>query len=51
MEANYAYYCLHKFKLLPHDFLALDPYERAFIIASIDIRVESEKEQERKLKK
>lgn len=51
MEANYAYYCLHKFKLLPHDFLALDPYERAFIIASIDIRVESEKKEAQKAKR
>lgn len=51
MEANYAYYCLHKLRLLPHDFLALDPYERAFVIAAIDVRVESEQKEQRKLKR
>ena len=50
-EANYAYYCLHKLRLLPHDFLALDPYERAFVIAAIDVRVESEQKEQRKLKR
>jgi len=44
-EANYAYYALHKFRWKPHEFLSLDPYERAFVIAAIDIRVENEKKE------
>lgn len=51
MEANYAYYCLHKLRILPHDFLALDPYERAFIMAAIDVRLEAEQKEQRKLKR
>lgn len=43
MEAVYAYYCLHKLKMLPSQFLNLDRYEKAFVIASIDVRVEREK--------
>ena len=44
-EANYAYYALHKFRWKPSEFLELDPYERAFVIAAIDIRVENEKKE------
>lgn len=44
-EANYAYYALHKFHLLPSLFLNLDPYERAFVTAAIDVRVENEKKE------
>lgn len=36
--------------MLPHEFYALPIRERAFIIASIQTRIESEKEQEKKLK-
>ena len=44
-EANYAYYALHKFRWKPSVFLALDPYEQAFVIAAIDVRVEKEKQE------
>lgn len=54
-DANYAYYALHKFHWKPADFLDLNPYERAFIKAAIDIRIENEKkeadEQKRKAKR
>ncbi len=50
MEANYAYYCLHKFHMLPRDFLSLDPYERAFVIAAIDVRIENEEKERKKIK-
>ncbi len=49
-EANYAYYALHKFHWTPRAFLALDPYERAFVIAAIDIRAENEKKEAEKIK-
>lgn len=49
--ANYAYYCLHKFKITPRQFDEMDKYEKAFIIASIDIKVKNDKEQEKKAKR
>ena len=48
--ANYAYYCLHKLRITPRQFDEMDKYEKAFIIASIDIKVKNEKEEEKKLK-
>lgn len=50
-EANYAYYALHKFHWLPSFFLELDPYERAFIIAAIDVRIENEKKEAEQAKR
>lgn len=50
-EANYAYYALHKFHWTPRSFLSLDPYERAFVIAAIDIRAENEKKETEKIKR
>ena len=49
--ANYAYYALHKLKILPSQFMDLDQNEKAFIIAAIDLRIEAEKEEARKIKK
>lgn len=49
--ANYAYYCLHKFRITPRQFDEMDKYEKAFIIASIDIRLENEKEEMKKAKR
>ena len=48
-DANYAHYCLHKLHMLPSTFINLDAYEKAFIIASIDIKVENEKKEQKKL--
>lgn len=48
--ANFAYYCLHKLKITPRQFEEMDKYEKAFIIASIDIKMENEKKQEKKAK-
>ncbi len=49
--ANYAYYCLHKFKMLPSAFLELDEEEKAFIIAAIDIKLAQEKKERDRIKK
>ncbi|MCH5192172.1 MAG: hypothetical protein J1F23_08425 [Oscillospiraceae bacterium] len=49
-EANYAYYALHKFHWKPHEFLELDPYEMAYVIAAIDVKVENDKKEAAKLK-
>lgn len=45
LASNYAYYALHKFHWKPSEFLALDSYERAFVEAAIDIRIEKEKKE------
>lgn len=50
-EANYAYYALHKFRWAPSQFFALDPYEMAFVIAAIDIKVENDKKEAEKAKR
>ena len=49
--ANYAYYALHKFHWEPQRFLALDPYERAFVVAAIDIKLEQEKKEASAIKR
>ena len=37
--------------ILPSQFVGLDPYEKAFVIASIDLRIENEKKQAKAAKK
>jgi len=49
VESVYAYYCLHKFHMLPSQFFALDKYEKAFVMAAIDIRIEREKQEAEKI--
>ncbi|MBR2504678.1 MAG: hypothetical protein IKB61_01900 [Elusimicrobiaceae bacterium] len=48
--ANYAYYCLHKLKITPRQFDEMDRYEKAFIIAAIDIKLEKDDKEAKKLK-
>lgn len=50
MEANVAYYCLHKLHKWPHEFLELDRYERAFVIAAVTIKLENDKKEAKKAK-
>lgn len=50
-EANYAYYALHKLKIRPKDFVEMDKYEKAVVIAYIDIKIDSDKKQASKLKR
>jgi len=50
-EANYAYYALHKLRILPREFEEMDRREKAFIIASIDIKLENEKKEMKKVKR
>ena len=45
MEANVAYYCLHKIHKWPHEFLSLDRYERAFVIAAVQLKLEHDKKE------
>jgi len=50
-DSMYAYYCLHKFHWTPSFFMSLDKNERAFVIASINARVEQEEEESKKVGK
>ncbi len=49
--ANYAYYCLHELNITPKRFMYMDECEKGFIIACIDLKLESEKKERAKMKK
>ena len=51
MEANIAYYCLHKLHKWPHEFLELSRYERVFVIAAVKMKIEKDKKEAQKMKK
>lgn len=48
--ASYAHYALQKLHMLPSVFCGLSMEERAFIIASIDFRIEKEKKEAQEVK-
>lgn len=50
-EANYAYYALHEFHILPGAFMRLPRNEKALVYAMIDIRIKKEKQDMAKAKK
>lgn len=50
-DANYAHYALQKLHILPSQFINLDSYEKAFVIASINLRIENEKKQAKAAKR
>lgn len=43
MDSNYYYYCLHRFRWTPRQFMNMSMHEKAFVIAAIDIRIKKEK--------
>lgn len=49
--ANFAFYALHKLKIKPSEFLEMDEYEKAFVIACIDIRCEKEAKEAKEMEK
>lgn len=50
-DANFAHYALHELKIRPKDYIEMDFKEKAFIIASIKVRLDDEKEAAKKAKK
>ena len=50
MEANIAYYCLHKLHKWPHEFLALSRYEKAYVLAAVEIKLDNDKKEAQKVK-
>lgn len=45
-----AHFALQKLHILPSTLLAMDDKEKAFVYASIQIRIETEREEARKIK-
>lgn len=43
MEANIAYYCLHKLHRWPHEFLDLSEEERAYVVAAVETKMKNDK--------
>lgn len=50
MEANIAYYCLHKLHKWPHEFLALERYKKSFVIAAIELKLEKDRKEAQRAK-
>ena len=48
--SGYAHYALHKFRILPSVFADLSIEDKAFMIASIRIKIENEKKEMQKMK-
>jgi hypothetical protein len=51
MEANIAYFCLHKLHKWPHEFLTLPREEKAFVVAAVLMKLKQDKKEFAKLKK
>lgn len=49
-EANYAYYALLKLHILPSVFLEMDVQEKAFVIGAIQMKIEQDKKEEKRVK-
>ena len=47
---GYAHYALHKLQIMPGDFAELGLVEKAFIIASIRLKIENEYKEKKKMK-
>ncbi|WP_367569038.1 hypothetical protein [Lacrimispora sp.] len=45
MEANIAYYCLHKLHKWPHEYLELPRYEKAVVIAAVQMKLKNDKKE------
>lgn len=51
MEANIAYYCLHKLHKWPHEYLELSEEERAYVVAAVEIKTKNDKKAQDKARK
>lgn len=45
LEANIAYYCLHKLHKWPHEFLELPRNERAVVIAAVQMKLKNDRKE------
>ena len=46
----YCYYCVHKFRWKPRDFINMDAREKGLLIALIDQRIKEESKEMAKIK-
>lgn len=51
MEANVAYYCLHKLHKWPHEYLELEVQEQAYVVAAVEMKLENDKKEAKKAKR
>ena len=51
MEANIAYYCLHKLHKWPLEFLELDIQERAYVVAAVEMKLEKDRKEAKWLRR
>ena len=49
--ANFAFYALHKLKIKPSEFSDMDDYEKAFVIACIQIKCDEDAKQAKEMEK
>lgn len=49
VEANFAYYCLHRLHILPSKVLALPRRELAFLMAAIEVYAKAQREKEKEI--
>ena len=49
--ANFAFYALHKLRIKPSEFSEMDDYEKAFVIASIQIKCDEDAKQAKEMDK
>lgn len=50
-ETNYAYYAFHKLQIMPRAYDSIDIYEKAVVMAFIDIKIEEKKREAARAKK
>ncbi|MES1046304.1 hypothetical protein FOA22_17735 [Heyndrickxia oleronia] len=50
-EAVYAHYALQRLRIRPKEFFDMDRKEKAFVIASIDIRIKEEQKEAKRAKR
>ena len=50
-DTYYAYYCFHKQKMLPSEYIALPIHEKVLIMTFIDEHLKNEKDAQRKARR
>ena len=50
-DTSYAYYAFHRLKMLPSEYLSLNPFDKAAVIAFIDEKARKDREEAKQMKK
>lgn len=51
VDANYAYYALHRLRIKPSEWCAMPRREKAFVTACIDLKAEADKKERNRAKR